>query len=60
MSLASAQCPPGIASPCTKDNSMAKKETAKVQENKTVELPTAKELMKQIAQKEAQKASIRC
>src|ERR1700757_192575 len=57
MSLASAQCLLGIASPCTKDNSMAKKETAKVQESKTVELPTAKELMKQIAQKEAEKAS---
>jgi hypothetical protein len=36
---------------------MAKKEGAKVQESKTVELPTAKELMKQIAQKEAEKAS---
>src|SRR5262245_4861998 len=36
---------------------MAKKEAAKVQENKTVELPTAKDVMKQIAQKEAEKAS---
>lgn len=36
---------------------MAKKEGAKVQEGQTVELPTAKELMKQIAQKEAEKAS---
>jgi hypothetical protein len=36
---------------------MAKKETAKVQDSKTVELPTAKDLMKQIAQKEAEKAS---
>jgi hypothetical protein len=36
---------------------MAKKEAAKVQESKTVELPTAKALMKQIAQKEAEKAS---
>ena len=34
---------------------MAKKEAAKVQDSKTVELPTAKELMKQIAQKEAEK-----
>ena len=36
---------------------MAKKEAAKVQESQRVELPTAKELMKQIAQKEAEKAS---
>lgn len=36
---------------------MAKKEAAKVQEGKLVGLPTAKELMKQIAQKEAEKAS---
>lgn len=36
---------------------MAKKEGEKVQEGQTVELPTAKELMKQIAQKEAEKAS---
>ncbi len=36
---------------------MAKKDAAKIQEMKTVELPTAKELMKQIAQKEAEKAS---
>jgi hypothetical protein len=36
---------------------MAKKEAAKVQDSKAVELPTAKELMKQIAQQEAEKAS---
>jgi hypothetical protein len=36
---------------------MVKKEAAKVQDGKTIELPTAKELMKQIAQKEAEKAS---
>ena len=36
---------------------MAKKEATKVQESKTVELPSAKELMKQTAQKEAEKAS---
>ena len=36
---------------------MAKKEATKVQESKTVESPTAKELMTQIAQKEAEKAS---
>ncbi len=40
-----------------KDNSMVKKEPANLQDSKTVELPTAKELMKQIAQKEAEKAS---
>jgi hypothetical protein len=34
---------------------MAKKEATKVQESKTVELPTAKELMNQTAQKEAEK-----
>jgi hypothetical protein len=55
--VAPAQCPLGIAKRCTGDDSMAKKEAAKVQENKTVELPSAKELMKQIAQKEAEKAS---
>ena len=36
---------------------MAKKEAAKVQDSKAVELPTAKELMKQIAQQEAEKGS---
>jgi hypothetical protein len=36
---------------------MAKKEAANVQQSKTVELPSAKELMKQIVQKEAEKAS---
>ena len=36
---------------------MAKKEAAKAQEGKTVELPTAEELMQQIAQKEAEKAA---
>jgi len=36
---------------------MAKKEVAKVQDSKAFELPTAKELMTQIAQKEAEKAS---
>ena len=45
---------PGVA---IGDNSMAKKEAAKVQDSKAVELPTAKELMKQIAQQEAEKAS---
>jgi hypothetical protein len=36
---------------------MAKKQAAKVQEGKTVELPTAKELMTYLTQKEAEKAS---
>ena len=49
--------PHKAAKPKDKDSSMAKKEAAKVQESQRVELPTAKELMKQIAQKEAEKAS---
>ncbi len=49
--------PHKAAKPKDKDSSMAKKEAAKVQESQRVELPTAKDLMKQIAQKEAEKAS---
>ena len=39
---------------------MAKKEGAKVQESQRVELPTAKELMKQIAQKEPRRLLNTC